>query len=136
MHGRHLPAAASYPPCQLVALAANCFVSGNNIPLAHCTSSDLAEPSMLLCSVFTVPAAHELSNNQVLQLVMRFVLQEFVELHIFAGAQKVVADLRNHDCTAALSWCDENRSRVKNGVTELALKADSLNMVIRLCRSL
>ena len=49
-------------------------------------------------------------------------LQDFVELHIFAGAQKVVTDLRNHDCSAALAWCNDNRSRVKKLRNRLEFK--------------
>ena len=48
-------------------------------------------------------------------LTMRHLLQDLVDLHVFAGAQRVVADLRSHDCTAALAWCDEHRSRLKKG---------------------
>ena len=48
-------------------------------------------------------------------LTIKHLLQDLVDLHVFAGAQRVVADLRKHDCTAALAWCEEHRSRLKKG---------------------
>lgn len=49
-------------------------------------------------------------------------MQELVDLHVFAGAQKVVADLRQHDCTAALMWCEEHRGRLKKGKNKLEFR--------------
>ena len=49
-------------------------------------------------------------------------MQELVDLHIFAGARKVVADLRQHDCTAALVWCEEHKGRLKKGKNKLEFR--------------
>lgn len=49
-------------------------------------------------------------------------IQELVDLHVFTGAQKVVADLKQHDCTAALAWCEDNRSRPKKGKNKLEFR--------------
>ena len=49
-------------------------------------------------------------------------MQELVDLHVFAGAQKVVADLKQHDCTAALAWCEENRARLRKGKNKLEFR--------------
>ena len=38
---------------------------------------------------------------------------QLVDLHIFQGAKHVIQSLRNHDCSGALSWCQENRARLK-----------------------
>lgn len=53
---------------------------------------------------------------------LQLLLQELVDLHVFADAQKVVADLRQHDCTAALAWCDQNRGRLKKGKNPLEFR--------------
>ena len=34
----------------------------------------------------------------------------------------MVADLRQHDCTAALTWCEEHRSRLKKGKNKLEFR--------------
>ena len=49
-------------------------------------------------------------------------MQELVDLHVFVGAQKVVSDLRQHDCTAALAWCEENKARLKKGKNRLEFR--------------
>ena len=49
-------------------------------------------------------------------------VQELVDLHVFAGARKVVADLRQHDCTAALVWCEEHKGRLKKGKNKLEFR--------------
>ena len=40
-------------------------------------------------------------------------LQELVDIDIFLEARKVIEALRNKDCTEALAWCSENKSRLK-----------------------
>jgi macrophage erythroblast attacher len=45
-----------------------------------------------------------------------------VELHIFAGAQRVVEALRGHDCGPALAWCDEHRARLRKAKSRLEFK--------------
>lgn len=62
-----------------------------------------------------------MSNVQCVS-TFRNVVQDFVELHIFAGAQNVVQHLRNHDCSAALKWCEDNRARVKRHRNRLEFK--------------
>ena len=52
-----------------------------------------------------------------------------MDLHVFAGARKVVADLRQHDCTAALAWCEEHKGRQKKGKNKLEFK---LRMQVRM----
>lgn len=49
-------------------------------------------------------------------------MQDLVDLHVFAGAQKIVADLRQHDCTAALVWCEEQKGRLKKGRNKLEFR--------------
>ena len=55
-------------------------------------------------------------------LMVKLLMQDLVDLHVFAGAQKVVADLKHHDCTAALAWCEEHRSRLKKGKNKLEFR--------------
>lgn len=54
-----------------------------------------------------------------------------MDLHVFAGARKVVADLRQHDCTAALAWCEEHKGRLKKGKNKLEFK---LRMQVRMSK--
>lgn len=49
-------------------------------------------------------------------------IQPLVELHIFAGAQKVVEALRAHDCGQVLAWCEENRARLRKAKSRLEFK--------------
>lgn len=63
-----------------------------------------------------------LTSNVQHVSTLRNVIQDFVELHIFAGAQNVVHHLRNHDCSAALQWCEDNRARVKRHRNRLEFK--------------
>lgn len=48
--------------------------------------------------------------------------QPLVELHIFAGAQRVVEALRAHDCGLALAWCEEHRARLRKARSRLEFK--------------
>ncbi len=58
-----------------------------------------------------------------------------MDLHVFIGAQKVVTDLREHDCSAALAWCEENRSRLKKGKNkfEFRLRMQASNPYLPAC---
>lgn len=58
-------------------------------------------------------------------------VQDLVDLHVFAGARKVVADLRQHDCTAALVWCEEHKGRLKKGKNKLEFR---LRMQVSFCK--
>lgn len=49
-------------------------------------------------------------------------IQPLVELHIFAGAQRVVEGLRAHDCGLALAWCEEHRARLRKARSRLEFK--------------
>ncbi len=40
-------------------------------------------------------------------------LQELVDIDIFVDARKVVDALLNKDCSEALAWCAENKSKLK-----------------------
>lgn len=40
-------------------------------------------------------------------------VQELVDVDIFLDARKVVEALRNRDCSEALMWCTENKSKLK-----------------------
>ncbi len=55
-------------------------------------------------------------------VLMLLPMQDLVDLHVFAGAQKIVADLRQHDCTAALAWCEEHKGRLKKGRNKLEFR--------------
>jgi macrophage erythroblast attacher len=40
-------------------------------------------------------------------------MQDLVDTDIFVDAKKVIQCLRNKDCSEALSWCAENKSKLK-----------------------
>jgi hypothetical protein len=44
------------------------------------------------------------------------------DMHIFAQAQRVIQSLKQHDCSAALAWCDANRARLKKAKSSLEFK--------------
>jgi macrophage erythroblast attacher len=43
-------------------------------------------------------------------------------MHIFAQAQRVIQSLKQHDCSAALAWCDANRARLRKAKSSLEFK--------------
>jgi macrophage erythroblast attacher len=49
-------------------------------------------------------------------------MQDLVDSHIFEGAQRVTDALRRHDCSEALAWCKENRTRLKKVKSPLEFK--------------
>ncbi|PSC75906.1 macrophage erythroblast attacher [Micractinium conductrix] len=49
-------------------------------------------------------------------------IEPLVELHIFAGARRVVEALRAHDCGPALAWCEEQRARLRKAKSRLEFK--------------
>ncbi len=65
---------------------------------------------------------HQESCCVVKALMVKLLMQDLVDLHVFAGAQKVVSDLKHHDCTAALAWCEEHRSRLKKAKNKLEFR--------------
>lgn len=44
------------------------------------------------------------------------------DMHIFRQAQRVIDSLRQHDCSAALTWCADNRVRLKKVKSSLEFK--------------
>lgn len=44
------------------------------------------------------------------------------DMHIFADVRDVIQSLKQHDCSAALAWCAENRSRLKKIKSSLEFK--------------
>lgn len=59
-----------------------------------------------------------ISNHQAsssVKSVVRYIccLQDLVDTDIFLDAKKVIQSLRNKDCSEALAWCAENRSKLK-----------------------
>lgn len=49
-------------------------------------------------------------------------IQELVDIDIFFDAKKVVQSLRNRDCSEALAWCTENKSKLKKGKSKFEFK--------------
>jgi len=43
-------------------------------------------------------------------------------MHLFRQAQRVIESLRQHDCSAALAWCADNRVRLKKVKSSLEFK--------------
>ena len=41
------------------------------------------------------------------------VMQQLVDAHIFREADRVLEGLKNHDCSEALAWCNDNKSKLK-----------------------
>lgn len=44
------------------------------------------------------------------------------DMHLFRQAQRVIESLRQHDCSAALAWCADNRVRLKKVKSSLEFK--------------
>lgn len=49
-------------------------------------------------------------------------IQELVDVDIFFEARKVIEALRNRDCTEALTWCSENKSKLKKSKSKFEFK--------------
>jgi hypothetical protein len=49
-------------------------------------------------------------------------IQELVDIDIFFEARKVIEALRNQDCTEALTWCSENKTRLKKSKSKFEFK--------------
>ncbi|XP_024383272.1 protein MAEA homolog [Physcomitrium patens] len=49
-------------------------------------------------------------------------IQELVDIDIFLEARKVIEALRNRDCTEALTWCSENKSKLKKSKSKFEFK--------------
>eukprot|EP00742_Colponemidia_sp_Colp-10_P003053 GILJ01003256.1.p1 GENE.GILJ01003256.1~~GILJ01003256.1.p1 ORF type:complete len:383 (-),score=58.83 GILJ01003256.1:136-1284(-) len=61
-------------------------------------------------------------------------IQELVDISIFTAAKKVVDALKGRDCSVALSWCADNRSKLKKVNSSLEFKL-RLQEFIELVRS-
>ncbi|WIA28882.1 hypothetical protein OEZ86_011406 [Tetradesmus obliquus] len=48
--------------------------------------------------------------------------EQLCDMHIFAGARRVVEALRRHDASEALAWCEENRARLRKIKSSLEFK--------------
>lgn len=46
-------------------------------------------------------------------------LQDYVDIEVFAQAQRVEQALRNHSCSEALQWCAENKSTLRKNKSAL-----------------
>ncbi|XP_024364676.1 protein MAEA homolog [Physcomitrium patens] len=60
--------------------------------------------------------------DTALQLANLNNIQELVDADIFLEARKVIEALRNRDCTEALAWCSENKSKLKKSKSKLEFK--------------
>lgn len=49
-------------------------------------------------------------------------IQELVDIDIFLEARKVIEALRNRDCSEALAWCSENKTRLKKSKSKFEFK--------------
>eukprot|EP00249_Psilotum_nudum_P007998 c20969_g1_i1 orf=314-1543(+) len=49
-------------------------------------------------------------------------MQDLVDIDIFLDAKKVVESLRNWDCSEALVWCAENKSKLKKSKSKFEFK--------------
>ncbi len=50
------------------------------------------------------------------------VRQDLVDSHIFIQSRSILEGLAQHDCSAALAWCEENRTRLKRLKSKLEFK--------------
>ena len=48
--------------------------------------------------------------------------QGVVDVHIFESSRRVVERLRQHDCGAALAWCEENRAKLRKSKSKLEFR--------------
>lgn len=49
-------------------------------------------------------------------------IQELVDIDIFSDAKRVIQSLQNRDCSEALAWCMENKSRLKKSKSKFEFK--------------
>eukprot|EP00743_Colponemidia_sp_Colp-15_P005918 GILK01006363.1.p1 GENE.GILK01006363.1~~GILK01006363.1.p1 ORF type:complete len:401 (+),score=63.77 GILK01006363.1:56-1204(+) len=60
--------------------------------------------------------------DTAISLAAQSSIQELVDISIFTSAKKVVDALKGRDCSAALSWCADNRSKLKKVNSSLEFK--------------
>lgn len=58
-------------------------------------------------------------HNTAAKLIEAAQVQDVVDVHIFVGARQVVESLRLHDCSVALTWCEENRAKLRKSKSKL-----------------
>ncbi|CAL8462971.1 g2505 [Coccomyxa elongata] len=56
------------------------------------------------------------------QLAASANIEDLVDSHIFIQARSILEGLAQHDCSAALAWCEENRTRLKRLKSKLEFK--------------
>lgn len=49
-------------------------------------------------------------------------IQDLVDIDIFLEAKKVIQSLRNKDCSEALAWCSENKTKLKKSKSKFEFK--------------
>lgn len=49
-------------------------------------------------------------------------IQDLTDIHIFDGARAVTEGLRQHDCSQALQWCENNKARLKKAKSQLEFR--------------
>ncbi|KAM9967814.1 hypothetical protein ACTFIW_001901 [Dictyostelium discoideum] len=61
-------------------------------------------------------------------------IKDFVDIEIFLSSKKVVEGLNKFDCTEALNWCNENKSKLKkiNSTLEFNLRIQEFIELVRL----
>jgi len=53
------------------------------------------------------------SYETAIKLATDSSVQELVDIDVFLASRKVVDSLRNKDCSTALTWCSDNKIRLK-----------------------
>lgn len=79
-----------------------------------CLSSLL--PPLSLPSLLSLPTAASA------RLAQETGAEALSDMHIFAQAQRVIQSLKQHDCSAALAWCEVNRVRLRKAKSSLEFK--------------
>lgn len=65
--------------------------------------------------------------------------EQLSDMHIFAEVRQVIEALKQHDCSAALAWCADNRSRLKKIKSSLEFKLrlqEFIELVRKVCQQL
>ncbi|GAM20646.1 hypothetical protein SAMD00019534_038210, partial [Acytostelium subglobosum LB1] len=60
-------------------------------------------------------------------------ITELVDIDVFLSSKKVISGLEKHDCTEALAWCNENRSKLKkiDSTMEFSLRIQEFIELVR-----
>lgn len=57
--------------------------------------------------------------DTAMKLAENSAIQDLVDINVFMDAKKVIECLQNRDCTPALAWCAENKSKLKKVKSKL-----------------